>query len=92
MRYHKLKLGLVYSAMRHFARDLRKAGWEVDYQPIESTGTFENGLRRHLQKPEKLILAEANSLSETDAVRKLGRKLLVPVELVPTKEFLVPRD
>ncbi len=69
-----------------------RAGWEVDYQLIESTGTFEDGLRRHLQKPEKLILAEANSLSETDAVRKLGRKLLVPVELVPTKEFLVPRD
>jgi deoxyribodipyrimidine photolyase-related protein len=93
-RYHKLKLVLVYSAMRHFARDLRAAGWEVDYQLIEGTGTFEDGVRRHLEKhqPEKLVLAEPNSFGETDAVLKLGRKLRVDVELLPTEQFLVARD
>ncbi len=62
LRYHKLKLVLVYSAMRHFARDLRKAGWDVDYQLIANTGTFEDGVRRHIaeHKPSKLVLAEPN--------------------------------
>lgn len=41
LRYHKLKLVLVYSAMRHFARDLRETGWEVDYQLIEGTALSE---------------------------------------------------
>ncbi|MBA2622936.1 MAG: cryptochrome/photolyase family protein [Chthoniobacterales bacterium] len=94
LRYHKLKLVLVYSAMRHFAQDLRNAGWEVDYQLIEGTGTFEDGVRRHLEqrRPEKLVLAEPNSFPETDAVSKLGRKLRTPVEFVPTAQFLQSRD
>jgi deoxyribodipyrimidine photolyase-related protein len=29
--YHKRKLVLVYAVMRHFAEDLRAAGWTVDY-------------------------------------------------------------
>jgi len=94
LRYHNLKLVLVYSAMRHFAQDLRNAGWEVDYQLIEGTGTFEDGVRRHLEqrRPEKLVLAEPNSFPETDAVSKLGRKLRTPVEFVPTAQFLQSRD
>ncbi|MDQ6860529.1 MAG: cryptochrome/photolyase family protein [Verrucomicrobiota bacterium] len=94
LRYHKLKLVLVYSAMRHFARDLRTAGWEVDYQMIEGTGTFEDGVRRHLEKfrPAKLVLAEPNSFPETDAVVKLAAKLRAEIELVPTRQFLMSRD
>lgn len=93
LRYHQLKLVLVYSAMRHFARDLRALGWEVDYQLIEGTGTFEDGLQRHLQRhrPTKLILAEPNSFPETEAVTKLARKLKTPLEILPTKQFLLPR-
>ncbi len=94
LRYHKLKLVLVYSAMRHFARDLRQQGWEVDYHLINDNATFEDGLRRHLEQhnSSKLVLAQPNSFPETDVVLKLGRKLRIPIELVPTKQFLVPRD
>ncbi len=77
LRYHKLKLVLVYSAMRHFARDLRQQGWEVDYHLINDTSpTFEDGLRRHLKQhnSSKLVLAQPNSFPETDVVLKLGRK------------------
>ena len=93
LRYHQLKLVLVYSAMRHFARDLRARGWEVDYQLIEGSGTFQDGLRRHIEKhrPAKISLAEPNSFAETDAVQKLGRNIGVPIELVATKQFLLPR-
>ncbi len=93
LRYHQLKLVLVYSAMRHFADELREAGWDVDYRLIEETPSFEEGLRHHLEEyqPDALVLAEPNSFAETDAVTKLARKLRVPVELLPTKQFLVPR-
>ncbi|MBA3387613.1 MAG: cryptochrome/photolyase family protein [Chthoniobacterales bacterium] len=39
-----------------------------------------------------MVLAQPNSFPETDVVLKLGRKLRIPIELVPTKQFLVPRD
>ena len=32
--YHRQKLVLVWSAMRHFAAELRAAGWAVDYHKI----------------------------------------------------------
>ena len=93
MRYHQIKLVLVYSAMRHYARDLREAGWQVDYYPLEEDLTFETALRKHLHKhkPGKILLAEPNSFFEIDALTRLGRKLKVPVEMVPSTQFLLPR-
>ncbi len=94
MRYHQLKLVLVYSAMRHYAQELRERGWKVDYRLIHETPSFEAGLRHHLEehRPDALVLAEPNSFPETGAVTKLGRKLRVPIEFVPTAQFLVPRE
>lgn len=94
MRYHKVKLALVYSGMRHFARDLTDAGWEVDYHRIDEGLNFETGARRHLQKygGGKIVVQEPNSFFETDALTKLGRKLKVEVEFPPTTQFLLPRE
>ncbi len=92
-RYHQLKLVLVYSAMRHFAEELRAAGWAVDYYRLEQGLTFEQAARKHIEAhaPEKFLVAEPNSFVETDALTRLGRKLEVPLEIVPTAQFLLPR-
>ena len=37
--YHRQKLVLVWSAMRHFAEELRQAGWTVVYRIGEQFGT-----------------------------------------------------
>ena len=34
--YHRQKLVLVWSAMRHFAEELRQVGWIVTYEVAES--------------------------------------------------------
>lgn len=31
VRHHKKKIAFMFSAMRHFAKELRLAGWTVDY-------------------------------------------------------------
>ena len=92
-RYHQIKLALVYSAMRHFAAELRARGWRVDYYPLDEALTFEEAARRHVEKhrPENFVLAEPNSHFESDAITKLGRKLRVPFEFVPTTQFLLSR-
>lgn len=93
MRYHQVKLVLVYSAMRHFAHELREAGWQVDYYSLEDGLTFESAMREHVAKhhPEKITLAEPNSFFEEDAITRLGRKLRLKVEFIPTRQFLLPR-
>ena len=35
--HHKQKIALVFSAMRHFARTLRRDGWQLDYQQYDHT-------------------------------------------------------
>jgi len=33
--HHKKKIAFILSAMRHFAQELRQAGWRVDYIPLD---------------------------------------------------------
>ena len=49
VRHHKKKLAFVFSAMRHFARELEAAGWAVDYvelEDAENSQSFEGEISR----------------------------------------------
>ncbi|MGD7008698.1 cryptochrome/photolyase family protein [Metabacillus sp. 84] len=53
--YHKQKLVLLFSAMRHFAEELRDKGYKVDYRESES---FEKGWEEHKSQhePDEVIV------------------------------------
>ena len=93
LRYHQQKLVLVYSGMRHFARDLERAGWRVDHHRFEETPDFLTGLQRHVERyqPEEISLAEPNDFAMTELLPKFARRLGVPVRTVPTRQFLLER-
>lgn len=38
VRHHKKKIALIFSAMRHFAEELRELGWTVDYVKLDDPG------------------------------------------------------
>ncbi|HIF49858.1 MAG TPA: cryptochrome/photolyase family protein, partial [Cytophagales bacterium] len=42
VKHHKQKIALLFSAMRHFAQELRDAGWQVDYYEYNSQGNFKS--------------------------------------------------
>jgi deoxyribodipyrimidine photolyase-related protein len=49
VRHHVKKLAFVFSSMRHFAEELRLAGWQVDYVRLddpENTGSLEGEVGR----------------------------------------------
>ena len=94
LKYHQVKLVLVYSAMRHFADSLRLEGWRVEYHELDEGLTFETAAKLHIQRchPARILVAQPNSFFETDALQKLGRKLRIAVEFVPTGQFLLPRE
>lgn len=53
--YHKNKLVLIFSAMRHFCDELRHQGYRVDYRQVES---FQEGWDQHKQayQPSEVML------------------------------------
>ena len=91
LKYHKKRLVLVYSGMRHFAETLRTEGWQVDHYPMEDTADYEAGIQNHLAKFPKtsIRLAEPNDWPTAEVVRKLGKKY--PITTVPTAQFLLSR-
>ena len=42
VRHHKKKIALLFSAMRHFADELRAAGWTVDYVTLDAPGNTQS--------------------------------------------------
>ncbi len=73
LRYHKIKLAMIYSAMRHFAEELGGLGWKVDYHSLEETADFSEGVRRHLKNglPNEFVVMEPNSLEERQTVERI---------------------
>ncbi|MDY7525290.1 cryptochrome/photolyase family protein [Sphingomonas sp. 10B4] len=53
VRHHKRKIALIFSAMRHFADELRAAGWSVDYIRLddpENSGSFSGEVARAVDR------------------------------------------
>lgn len=93
-RYHQLKLVLIYSAMRHFAAELRAQGWQVDYITLDQGETFESALRTHVSAhgTRTLVVAQPHSFAETDAIDDLAHALGLALKTLQTTQFLVTRE
>jgi len=92
VRYHQLKLVLIFSAMRHRAEALRTRGWGVDY--IELTGSFAEALQQyvHQHRPQSILVQEPSQYNLRQGLPALSRQLGVPIEVLPTNQFLVPES
>lgn len=86
--YQRKKLVLLFSAMRHYAAELRAEGCSVD---ILRAGSAVEGLRRHVAEwqPARLFTMAAaeyrGRLLQTDRLEAL---LGVPVSVLPNTQFL----
>lgn len=90
--WHRHKLILVLSAMRHFAEDMRRQGFAVDYRRAP---TFLSGLRAHLRHTpaERVIVMRPSTWQGAQFVARLGQMLDAPVEVWPNRLFLAqPAD
>ena len=64
VKHHKQKIALIFSAMRHFADELREAGWTVDYVKLDAkdnAGSFTGELARAVEdhSPRLIRVVEA---------------------------------
>ncbi len=90
--HHKRKIALVLSAMRHFAADLRAAGFTVDYQALDSSGgpaslraALLAAVARH--RPEKVVVVEPGEYRLRAEMMEWSDAAQVPVEVLSDDRF-----
>ncbi len=92
--HHQVKLAFFLSALRHFAEELREAGWIVDHHPISETQNAESALRLHTAKyqPSRILIPEPNDYQLARSMPKLSAKFGIESEILPYDHFLTPRE
>ena len=87
--YHRQKLVLVWSAMRHFAAELEQAGWAVDHRQADSfAAALQGWIADHGIR--ELRIMEPADRGFRAAIERLN--LPVPLVWLPSTAFLWSRD
>ena len=93
VRHHKKKIAFVFSAMRHFAEELRAAGWRVDYVELDAPGAagdFSGQVARAIavHRPERLVVTDAGEWRVARMLAEWRTSLSVPVDILPDDRFV----
>jgi deoxyribodipyrimidine photolyase-related protein len=91
--HHKKKIAFVFSAMRHFAEELRAAGWRVDYSRLDdaaNSGSFTGEVQRALRRTRatRVRTTEAGEWRVLEMQRRWQQGLGVPVEILGDTRFV----
>ena len=93
--HHKKKIAFIFSAMRHFAAELRAAGWRVDYRTLDETGqpssfTSETEKAVAMYRPERVIVTSPGEWRVLKMMQGWRGHLDVPVDLREDDRFICP--
>lgn len=93
VRHHKKKIAFIFSAMRHFAEDLRTEGWTVDYVRLDdpaNSGSFTGELGRAVARHEirRVVLTEPGEWRVLEAARAWPEAFGISLDLLTDDRFL----
>ena len=93
VRHHQAKIALVFSAMRHFAEELRAHGWTVDYVKLDdpaNTGSLRDEVERALTRHNAggVRMVEPGEWRLQQDFDQWSAALSCPVEILPDTRFL----
>ena len=95
--HHKKKIAFIFSAMRHFARELQANGWLVEYVKFDDrsnsgsfTGEVKQALTRH--RPERVVVTEPGEWRVLDMIRGWEAELGIPVDILRDNRFLASHE
>ncbi|MCG8490778.1 MAG: cryptochrome/photolyase family protein [Sneathiellales bacterium] len=93
--HHKKKLAFIFSAMRHFADELRAQGITVRYtklQKTEKTSSFRSEVEKAIRelKPERIVVTEPSEYCVLNDIKSWAFDL--PIEIRPDTRFLISKD
>ena len=89
---HKQKIVLEWSAMRHFADELRGLGYEVDHRPGERD--LASGLRGHLgeYRPAEVRIMASADHGVAEELAETARAAGASVRILPNNMFICGKD
>jgi len=95
VRHHPHKIILIFSAMRHFADELRQRGFTVDYVQLdapENRGSFTEEVGRAVERHgvEAIRVVEAGEWRVQKMLEGWSERFGVPVEILPDDRFICP--
>ena len=96
VRHHQQKIAFLFSAMRHFAAELREEGIRVEYVRLDdpgNTGSFTGELERVVDqvRPDRVIVTEPGEWRVREAMEGWRDRLAVPVDIRDDNRFLCSR-
>ena len=96
-RHHKKKIAFLFSAMRHFAEELRGNGWRVDYVKLDApanTGSFSGEIKRAQKActPDRILVTEPGEWRVLEAIKAWENDLDIPVDILPDDRFIASHD
>jgi deoxyribodipyrimidine photolyase-related protein len=95
--HHKKKIAFIFSAMRHFALELRDRGYRVRYTHIDdedNAGSFTSELARAIveEKPDSVCVTEPGEWRVLAEMRRWRENLVIDVDIRPDDRFLCSHD
>jgi len=93
VRHHKKKIAFLFSAMRHFADELRGLGWTVDYVKLDAAdnrGNFTDQVAAAIAalEPQEVLVTEAGEWRVAEMMRGWAERFRLPVTILPDDRFL----
>ena len=93
VQHHKKKIAFIFSAMRHFAEELRVGGWRVDYVKLDdprSQGSFSAQVEAAVStySPERIIVTEASEWRVAEMQKGWQPSFATPTDILPDDRFI----
>lgn len=97
VKHHKKKIAFLFSAMRHFANELEKKGYEVNYTKLDNdlnTGSFAGEVARVIEKQAitQIIITHPGEYRVLQDMRSWEKRFGLPVEIRADDRFLCSTD
>ncbi len=93
VKHHKKKIAFIFSAMRHFANELRELGYRVHYTYLDdplNSGSFSGEIERALQRDnyQQVIITEPSEYRVLEEIRAVGDRCNIALNIREDKRFL----
>ena len=97
VRHHKKKIAFVFSAMRHFASELKAQGWTLDYIRLDdpdNAGSLSDEVARAVarHRPENIVVTEPGEWRVRRMIDGWSAGFGLPVNILDDDRFICSRN
>ncbi len=93
VKHHKKKIAFLFSAMRHFAKNLEEEGYKISYTKLDdsnNSGSFKGEIERAINryKLERIIVTHPGEYRVLEDIKSWSDTFGIPVEIRQNTGFL----